>query len=169
MTSSVLIRWGGAAALIAGMLRGIGSFVPQSVGAAPLELLYFCTDVCLLFGLLGLYAFQHETAGRVGFIGFVVATIGIGSLIGPEGEFAGMNLYAVGGSIFALGLCLFAVGVWQAQKLPRWIPALWVISTAIGFVGFFAPGLSLLFVVSGLLFGLSFAIAGFKVWQNAGR
>ena len=72
--------------------------------------------------------------------------------------------------VAAIGLLLLAVGAWQANKLPRWIPALWVSSTLLGFVGFFAPGLSGLFVLSGVLFGAGFASAGLKVWsaQSAG-
>jgi hypothetical protein len=41
-----------------------------------------------------------------------------------------------------------------------------VVSTVIGFVGYFAPGLDFLFVVSGVLFGVSFARAGLKVWTS---
>jgi hypothetical protein len=47
-------------------------------------------------------------------------------------------------------------------KLPRWVSIAWVVSTVIGFVGYFAPGLDFLFVVSGVLFGVSFAHAGLK-------
>jgi hypothetical protein len=130
-----------------------------------LETLYFVTDVCLLFGLLGLYAYRHEKSGRWGFAGFVVSTIGIGLLIGPDGVFNGVPIYPVGAGIFSVGIMIFAVGVWQAGQLQRWMPACWVLSTMIGFVGFFVPGLDLLFVIAGVLFGVGFVGAGFRLWS----
>jgi hypothetical protein len=163
MSSANLIRLGGLAAIIAGILRGVNSFLPDRVSSVTLEILYLLTDLFILFGVMGLYGFQHEEAGLWGFWGFLLATIGTGIIIGPDGSIAGVNLYPVGGLIFAAGLTLLAVGSWIANKLPRWIPAFWVLSTIIGFIGYFIPGLNLLFVVSGVIFGISFAGAGIAV------
>ena len=163
MSSSTLIRLGGLAAILAGLLRGIASFLPSSIPTVELEILYFFTDVFILFGLMGLYGYQHEEVGLWGFIGFLTATVGIGSIIGPDGEISGVSMYAVGASIFGVGLTLLAIGVWKANKLPQWIPLLWIISTIIGFIGYFAKGDSLLFVISGIMFGVSYAGAGLKV------
>jgi hypothetical protein len=44
------------------------------------------TDVSILFGIMGLYGFQHQESRLWGFFGFVLATIGIGLIIGPDGE-----------------------------------------------------------------------------------
>ena len=69
----------------------------------------------------------------------------------------------MGASIFGVGLTLLAIGVWKANKLPHWIPLFWIMSTIIGFIGYFANGYSLLFVISGIMFGVSYAGAGLKV------
>jgi hypothetical protein len=165
MSSTALIRFSGLAAILAGLLRGIASVLPSTIPIIDLEILYFFTDVFILFGLMGLYAFQHEEIGVGGFIGFLIATVGIGSIIGPDGEISGLSMYVVGASIFAVGLNLFAIGTWKASKLPRWVPALWILSTIIGFIGYFAKGYSMLFVISGIIFSVSYGGAGVQMWS----
>ena len=133
---------------------------------AALETLYFFTDIFILFGVMSLYAVQHEESGWWGFAGFVLATIGIGSIIGPDATIHGIDFYAIGASIFAIGLSALAVGSWRANILPRWASGLWVLSTVLGFLGFFAPSLRLLLVISGVIFGVGFAGAGLSVWRK---
>jgi hypothetical protein len=164
MSSTNLIRYGGLAAMSAGLLRGVNSFLPSSSGLTS-ELLYLLTDIFLVFGIIGLYGFQHQESGWWGFWGFVLAIIGITVI--RTGTIAGVKMYAIGASIFTAGLSLLAIGSWIAHKLPQWIPVVWVLSTIIGFAGYFIPGFSLLFVVSGVLFGVGFAVAGFQVWSVA--
>ena len=157
------------AAILGGILRGIGSFVPASTPVIPLEALYFLTDVFILFGVMGLYGLQHEEAGLWGFFGFVLATVGIGIIIGPDGSIAGVNVYPIGAGIFSVGLILLAIGSWRANKLPRWIPFLWILSMVVGSIGYFVHDLNLLFVISGVLFGWSFAGAGISARIIASR
>jgi SAM-dependent methyltransferase len=164
MSSSNLIRLGGLAAIIAGVLRGVASFVPQSVAIDQLELLYLFTDLFILFGIMGLYGFQHEEAGILGVLGFLLAIAGSGMIIGPDGELFGVNLYPVGALILAVGLDLLVIGSWLAHKLPRWTLVSLGLSTVLGFVGYFVPSLGFLFVVSGVLFAIGFAGAGSQVW-----
>jgi hypothetical protein len=147
---------------MAGILRGVNSFLPSSPGMT-IELLYLLTDIFILFGLIGLYGFQHQESGWWGFCGFLLAIIGIAVI--RSGTISGVKMYAIGALIFAAGLSLFAIGSWIAHKLPRWIPVFWILSTIIGFIGYFVPGLNILFVVSGALFGVGFAGAGFQVWS----
>ena len=119
---------------------------------------------------MGLYGFQHEESGLWGFFGFVLATIGISLIVGPDGELAGVKMYPVGSLIFTMGLSLLAIASWIANKLPPWAPTCWIVSTVLGFVGYFLPGFSLLFVISGVIFGIGFAGAGFiakKFQQNS--
>jgi hypothetical protein len=165
MSSTSLIRLGGLAALLAGILRGINSFLPSNISIVTLEILYLITDVLILFGLMGIYGFQHQESGWWGLGGFVLATTGTGIIIGPDGLIGGVNMYAVGSLILAAGLILLAIGSAIARRLTGWIPVGWVLSTIIGFIGYFAPSLSLLFMVSGVIFGISFAGAGFQIWS----
>lgn len=169
MSSANLIRLGGLAAILAGILRGINSFVPSDASSVALEILYLLTDIFILFGIMGVYSFQHKESGLWGFFGFLLAIIGTGIIIGPDGAIAGVNMYPVGTLILAGGLTLLAIGSWVANKLPQWVPILWVLSTILGFIGYFVPGFNLLFVISGVLFGIGFAGAGIKVWSATSK
>ena len=164
MSSTNLIRLGGLAAIVAGILRGINSFLPSSNNPnVTISILYMLTDIFLLFGILGIYSFQHQQSRSWGFFGFLLAIVGIAII--RTGSIAGVSLYPIGASIFTVGMSLFAVGSWLANKLPRWISVLWVLSTIVGFMGYFIPSLNLLFVISGVIFGIGFAGAGIKIWS----
>jgi hypothetical protein len=164
MSSANLIRWGGLAAMIAGILRGVSSLAPNVAAGESIALLYLVTDIFLLIGMMGLYGFQHRESGAWGLGGCLLAIGGLAII--RTGAITGLNLYPIGAVIFAMGLSALAIGSWVAGKLPRWVSIVWVVSTVIGFVGYFAPGLNFLFVVSGVLFGVSFASAGLKVWTD---
>lgn len=165
MSSENLVRLSGLAAILAGLLRGVNSLAPSSTPSVTLELLYLLTDIFILFGIMGIYGFQYKESGLWGFLGFLFATIGTGMIIGPDGEVSGINMYPVGASILALGLTCLAIGSWIASKFPRWVPMFWVISSILGFIGYFIPNFRLLFVASGVIFGIGFAGAGIKIWS----
>lgn len=167
MSGATLIRLGGLAAAIAGILRGINSVLPSTLPEDALALLYLLTDIFLLFGMMGLYGFQYRKSGACGLVGFLLTIIGLAII--RTGTLSGVNLYPVGALTFAAGLSAFAVGSWIARSLPKWISVVWITSTIIGFFGYFSPHLSPLFVLSGLLFGTGFFGAGFKVFSAANR
>ena len=156
-----VIRSCGLAAIVAGILRGIASFVPGTTDRV--MLLYLFTDVFLLFGSIGLYWFQQEEIGLAGTLAFPLMIGGNLVLIGRDVAIFGASIYPVGALMFAAGLDLFAVGSWKAKKFSRWILISWILSTIIGPIGYFTGGLSVLFVVSGVLFGFGFARAGITV------
>ncbi|MCY6494290.1 hypothetical protein [Leptolyngbya sp. GGD] len=161
MSSTTLIRLGGLAAVLAGILRAVNSFVPADASSGTVAMLYLLTDLFILFGIFGMYGFQHQESGLWGFFGFLLATIGI--VIIRTGTLAGVSLYSIGALTFSVGLSLFAVGSWRARKLPKWVSSFWLISVVVGIVGYFAAGFSLLFAISGVIFGIAFAGAGFKI------
>ena len=83
---SDLIRWGGLAAILGAVLFVLsdllGSLIldyenfSQTASSATyifFSLLFLLGAVLLLGGLVGLYAHQSESAGPLGFAGFVVA------------------------------------------------------------------------------------------------
>jgi uncharacterized membrane protein len=167
MLSTNLIRLGGLAAIVAGILRGINSFLPSSTPNVAIAILYLLTDIFLLFGIMGIYGFEYQESRWWGFCGFVLAIVGIAVI--RTGSISGVNLYPIGASIFTVGMSLFAVGSWIANKLPRWVSVLWVLSTIVGFMGYFIPSLNLLFVASGVIFGIGFASAGMKIWSSTSK
>jgi hypothetical protein len=164
MDSTTLTRLGGLAAILAGILRGANSFVPSNApNSGAIAILYLMTDIFILLGIIGIYGFLHQHSRLWGFWGFLLAVLGIAII--RTGTIAGVYLYPIGALCFTAGLSLFAVGAWIARKLPRWVPVFWVLSTIIGFVGYFVPGLKVLFVLSGVIFGIGFAGAGIDLWK----
>lgn len=163
MVATTLIRLGGWAALLAGGLRTGASFIPYTQPGVALELFYLVIDVLLLLGLLGIYAYQHEQVGISGFLGFLLALIGTASIIGPDGAIGGVEMYVVGSLLISVGLTVLAFGTWRANKLPRAVPVLWVVSTVVGIGGFLAGGLAITFLVAGVAFGLAFILAGVRL------
>ena len=69
MRMNTLVRVGGWAAILAGVLRAAGSFVS---GGSEVERqsLYFIVDLLLLLGVFAAYAQNHEALGRWGAAGF---------------------------------------------------------------------------------------------------
>jgi hypothetical protein len=167
-SSKNLIRWGGFAAVLAGVLRGAASLWPSARPTLTVELYYLVVDILILFGILGVYGFLGERSGVAGFLGFLFGVVGTAIIAGPDGEPGGIDMYAAGSSVLAVGLVFLAVGSWKAAMLPHWVPVLWVLTAVLGFVGAGVEGLAALFVVSGLTFGLSFIGAGVRVWSEAG-
>jgi hypothetical protein len=161
--SKTLIRLSGLAAILAGILRGVNSILSSDAHSVAIAILYLLTDIFILFGIIGIYGFQYQESGLWGFFGFLLTIVGIAII--RTGAMSGVSLYPIGALIFAAGLSLLAVGSWMARKLPLWVSVFWVLSTIVGFIGYFIPGLNLLFVTSGVIFGIGFAGAGIKVWS----
>jgi hypothetical protein len=168
MSRASLIRLGGLAAIFAGVLRMIASFIPYSEPGAALELFYLVIDVLILFGLLGIYAYQHDQVGGVGFLGFLSALIGTAIIVGPDGTIGDVDEYVVGSLMISAGISLLAFGTWKARALPRAVPALWVLSTVVGVGGYAAGGLQITFLLAGVMFGLAFTLAGVRISLSPG-
>jgi hypothetical protein len=164
MDSTTLTRLGGLAAILAGILRGANSFVPSNApSSGAIAILYLMTDIFILLGIIGIYEFLHQHSRLWGLWGFLLAVIGIAII--RTGTIAGVYLYPIGALCFTAGLSSFAVGAWITRMLPRWVPIFWILSTIIGFIGYFVPGLKVLFTLSGIIFGIGFAGAGINLWK----
>jgi hypothetical protein len=120
--------------------------------------------VLLLLGAIGLYAFQKQEIGRWGFVGYLLALVGAGLLIAHDVVSALAFLYPVAAFLFAVGISVLAIRSWAANILPRWTSALLITSTIVGILGFVVKGFDILFVISGVIFGIGFIGAGLTVW-----
>ena len=168
MSRTNLIRWCGLAAVLAGILRLIASFTPTAASVG-IQIWYFAIDVLLLLGIVGVYEFQKQETGRWGFFGFLLALIGAGLLIGHDVDNAIVLIYPVAAFLFAVGISVLAIRSWAANTLPRWASALLITSTVIGILGFVVGGFDILFVISGVIFGIGFIGAGLTVWLQPVR
>jgi len=165
--SSTLIRFCSLGAILAGTLRAITSFVPET--APNVFLLYLMIDVCLLFAVFGLQRFTANRAQLLSALGTSLMLVAVVVLIGRDLMVAPVTIYAVAAATFSIGLDLFAIHIVRTRQLPLWIPVMWLISTILGPLGFFAPRLHLLFAIAGIIFGCAFAGAGVVMWHQTSK
>ncbi len=166
MSKASLVYLGGIAAVLAGILRGIASFIPATTPGVALQLLYILTDIFILLGIFALYSVQYKETGKLGFLGFLIAVVGI-LVIRSSKAITGVDLYPAGSLIFSLGLIILGIRLWRANVLSSWIVGLWSLSVLVGIIVYFAPSLDLLFIVAGLMFAIGFAAAGIKLQSIA--
>ena len=168
MPAATLIRFGGLSAILAGLLRAATSFLPYlTTEQSPvLEVLYLITDVLILFGLLGVYAYQHLRAGTWGFAGFLLALTGTALIVGPDGTIGSLDMYIAGALLISVGVVFLAIGTWRAEQLSRWVPILWVVSTLVGIGGFLLGESDWTLLIAGVTFGLGFLLAGLQIWSD---
>ena len=189
MSYSSLIRWSGFAAMVAGTLLLIAELLellpafddlPFSElarsGIFAFQLtLYLLGLILLAIGLVGLYAQQLESAGRLGLVGFLVAFAGTVLFTGffwanlfvapalalgaPEfldhgGRFPGFRLSLV---IYAVGWLVFGLAMLKARGYPRAPLIVLIVGAALDLVG--AP-------LSGVVIDVSFIWLGFGLFSR---
>lgn len=160
-----MIRLWALAAILAGLLRAIASFIPETTTG--IFALYFFIDLFLLGGVVGLHLCSLVGGTIFGRFGFVLMCIALLVLIARDVGMVTPGAYAGAAALFSLGLDLFAIQALRSRRIPVWIPVGWILSTILGPIGFFKPALHFLFPISGLLFGVAFMGAGVVMWRLA--
>jgi len=157
------LRLTAAMLIAAGILRGVGSFVPSTTSpAAAVQLLYLLTDICILFGFIGWFVAIHQPVGVWGFVAFVLAVLGI-LLIRSSAAFPDVAMYPLGALMLEVGLNALAVAAWKAHWLPAWVPSLLLLSVIAGVASYASSDLSWLLAVSGVLFAIGTAGIGLSL------
>lgn len=164
LTTRHLARLGGAAAMIAALLRAVGSVVPAAPETTALAGLYLVTDVFILLGVMGWYVAQHERIRLQGLLGFVVSVVGV-ALIRSNGGFPDVDTYTIGAPLLVIGLVVLAASAWRAGLMAAWVPGALLVAAVLGPIGYLVPGVSALFVASGLAFSVGFGGAGVYLWR----
>jgi hypothetical protein len=176
VSSSNLIRWGGLAALAAGVLFIIVNLVTlfvlgfEGAGADATSFgLFFRSAIApvagtlLLLGLVGLYVHQSEAAGVPGLISFLVAFVG--TVLAQS--FAPVVLLA------SLGWALFGVSCLRAGLYPPIAAVLLIIgAVGTGVVRAFAspgPGAVLVYVGADIVLNVAIAWLGFSLFKSRGE
>jgi hypothetical protein len=161
-----LLRLSAAAAIGGGALRVVAAFIPYVPQSAPLETLYAAIDLGFLFGLAAAYWPLSVRLGWPGAAGYVIATAGAASLIGPDPRMFGLDFYLVSSAIFELGLLVLAIsGLYRKALRPAAL--LWITSPAAAVTAFAAGGNDLAFKVAGTALGLGFIWAGYNALATA--
>lgn len=167
MSRAALIRAGGMAAIVGGVLRAAASFAPGVGSDVEQQVLYLVVDIFLLLGLLGFYELRHQDVGRTGALGFLLSLFGL-VVVRSSRSVPGLDLYPVGALALVGGLIALCGRAWRMKTLAVWIPAAFVVSTLVGLVGTVSDHSGWLLVLSGVLFGAAFAGLGREV-QSAAR
>lgn len=154
METNQFVKWGGAAAIVAGIL-GIANIVLGGVTGV-----YYGGLIVTLVAVVGIYLFLRDHTGTLGLVGFGVAAIGLVlSIVGIAG---------ISEAAYGLGMILLGIAALQSGSFPSWVPWLWIGAVVIGISGGFLGGLQdILFPLSSVLFGLGLIGAGAVLWSNS--
>ncbi len=182
MAASNLVRWGGPAAVLGGVLVTIGSFTSNNTGGS--GALWGAGFALVLVGITGVYLHLRRSgriglSGRVGFYmsiwAFVVLTIiGSGAILNILGAQWLDTLGLLWSPWLILGSALFGVAVLRARRLPRggaWLliayaPTEAGVIVAMAVSGYTLP--NLLWSVPAILFGLGWVWLGYGLWSESG-
>lgn len=155
-----------SACVLGGLLRLISSFVGYDSASESIEVLYIATDLCLILGLFGFYLACRAKLFWLGHLGFVAAVWGFSFIAGPETDIFGVSVYQLGSPIVGLGVLLLSINMIRANLCGFVAPVSLMASVAIGLISTLVGG-SLLFFLTGALFGVGFMALGIAVWRTS--
>jgi hypothetical protein len=158
MRTDTLVRVGGGAAILAGVLRATGSFA-SGRSEVERQSLYFVVDLLLLLGVFAVYAQNHEAMRLSGAAGFLTTVVGI-LLVRSSRVIPGLDLYPAGALSVAVGWVLLSFAWWKTANGSAFVPALFVLSIVTGLVGQMVPRSAPLLIVSGVIFGTAMVGVG---------
>ena len=169
MAQSDWVRWGGLAAMGAGLLAIVYSLLGFAAGKGdepgPLDILVILAMLLEVVGLVGFHALQGRNYGRIGRAGLYtsIGSIAIfeflllASLVGGD---VGLDwLVAVGVLGLLVGLALYGAATLQAGVLPRWCGILFIIFMPVGI---------LLGDLQPIWGGLGWLALGYALWSHSG-
>ncbi len=163
MAESNLVRWGGLAAVGAGVLYILYFLIGLATGKGEedpgaLDILPILFLGLQVVGLLGFHALQGRHYGRIGRAG-LYTTIGaiaaleiqiLAALL--QGSDAGLGWLAIVGILGTLvGFVLYGAATSQARVLPRWCGILLILLMPVGFLFGLALPVDLSEIWSGLV------------------
>jgi hypothetical protein len=130
MSSSVLIRWCGPAAVLAGVLFVVNGLLTVTNPQIPfLNVMSSIAVLLMVVGLAGLHALQKGHVGLIGLLGFYTVIVGIlAQLLGLVD--LGF-LVMVGALVILVGLALYGIDTVRARVFPLWCGMLLIATLAI--------------------------------------
>ena len=198
MRTQQLIRWSGLALLVAGILWVLSIFHPPDTldgmlapAWGPSHYVTAVASVFLVFGVVGLYAYQVAKVGWLGLIAFILtlaasamltsaelfggalapalaANPATQSLVDPRqaGPFVIVN--GVIAVLATVGNILLGIAIMRAGVVPRWAGLLIIIGYVFLVFGIGLPALAIFSPVGIVLSGLGYAWSGYSIWVAMG-
>ena len=183
MASSDLIRWGGLAALLAGVLwivLGLVSLAITRPVAGPafqgtfsyylVEVIFSLACIGMLGGLVGLHIVQARGLGRLGTVGFNLAFTGTALIVISTvttlllGRAVLGILFVVGMLGTLVGFALLGGATLRARVLPQWCGIVLLVSV-LGFPVYFVFDV----YGGGIVFGVIWLALGYALLSNRGQ
>jgi hypothetical protein len=184
--SSNLIRWGGLAAMLGGLLWIVAAIITASkprgcIGPAECDVMAMrdTSDVAPLLllalmlsavGLAGMVirAWNTGRLDRLGQVSVALCAVGVMLLV------LGMGLNAIsevfwalvplGGLALVIGLALVGIAALRMEALPRWAAVLLIIGS-LGMLGFNDQNAQVLMAIP---FGIGWVAVGYALWSGRG-
>lgn len=171
-TYSGIIRWGGIAAMLGGVLWVVWSNLFrvsfEAAGGPFSDALLFLAALLTLAGLVGLHARQGDDYERIGRAGFYTAAVGLLAqalaalvmLMGSEAAFLQWLVAPFGSLAIMVGLVLYGAATLQARVLARWCGLALIVVPPIAFYMN-----SKVFYGSIALYGVLWVALGYVLWS----
>ena len=125
MLSSSLVRLGGLASMLAGVVFLVDEILGLMNPAPYLDVMFVVAMLLMLAGMMGFHALQQGNYGRLGWVGFYAVVVGVlalvlGLVLLLSGSTALLWLLPVATLAVLVGFALYGVATLQARVLPRW-------------------------------------------------
>lgn len=150
-------------AIIGGVLRIVASFIPY-IPESPwpetpwLEGYYAVIDICLMFGLIGIFAQTVDIISVWGKFGWTIAMIGQASIIGPDARMFGIDFYMAGSVTLLTGLAIWSLAMLRGGVM-RAAAGWWLTGGGLA-VATILSGIAGLVPAAGVALGFGFVHAG---------
>jgi hypothetical protein len=123
--SSSLVRLGGLASMLAGVVFLVDEILGLMNPAPYLDVMFVVAMLLMLAGMMGFHALQQGNYGRLGWVGFYAVVVGVlalvlGLVLLLSGSTALLWLLPVATLAVLVGFALYGVATLQARVLPRW-------------------------------------------------
>lgn len=174
MASSGIVRSGGFAAMVGGVLWAVWSLLGRASaasGSSFSDVLLLLAALLTLIGLVSLHALQGGNYEGIGRAGFYIAAVGLlAQALGALGLLVGggaaevflQGLVAPVGSLTVLvGLVLYGAATLQARVLPSWCGLALIVVPPVSFYMN-----SKVFYGSIALFGVLWVALGYVLWSR---
>lgn len=166
MSSSDVIRWGGVAAMLGGVVfvaNGLLGLINKH--AQYLDVIFVVALLLVIVGLVGFHTLQkgnYRHIGRAGFYTVVIATLAqiLGLVVLILGSAVLEWLIPIGSLAVLVGFVLYGAATLQAKVLPRWC--------GIGFIIGLPVTIALGEVWGFVVFGLLWLALGYVLWSKRG-
>ena len=167
---SDLIRWGGLAAMLSGLVFVVSGVLGLVASGTLLpDAVFAFAFIPMLVGLAGFHALQRDDYGRIGRAGFytvVVATVirilGAVALLSGSAALgwltANQGIYETVSLVIMVGFVLYGAATLQARLLPRWV--------GIGFIIGLPITIPLGHVWGAMVFGIFWLALGYVLVQR---